>query len=48
VRLKDLDRDCIRRRKSRVDVILENDVGDCFFGPVEFSGDVKQIGEVGI
>jgi len=45
-RLKDLDCDCIGRRKSRVDVILENYVGDCFLRAGELSGHVKQFGEV--
>jgi len=29
-------------------MILEDHVGDCFFGASELSGDVKQFGEVGI
>jgi len=47
-RLKDLDPDCIGRRKSRIDVILEEHVRDCFFGTSELSGDVNQFGKVGI
>jgi len=48
VRLKNHDCDYIGRRKSRIDVILEDYVGDCFFGAGELSGDVKQFDEVGI
>ena len=47
-RLKDLDHDCIGRRKSRVDVILEDHIGDYFFRASELSGDIKHFSDVGI
>jgi len=46
--LKNLDCNCIDRRKSCINVILEDHVGDCFFGASELSGNVKQFGNVGI
>jgi len=46
--LKNLNRDCIGGRKSRVHVILEDHVADRFFGYSELSGDIKQFGKVGI
>jgi len=46
--LKNLNCDCIGGRESRIDVILEDHVGDGFFGASELSGDIKQFGEVGI
>jgi len=46
--LKNLNRDCIGGRKSRIDVILEDHIRDCFFGTSELSGNIKQFGEVGI
>ena len=47
-RLKNLDRNCIGGRKSRINVILEDNVGNGFFGASELSGDVKQFDKVGI
>ena len=46
--LKNLNRDYICGRKSRIDVILEDHIGDRFFGASELSDDIKQFGEVGI
>jgi len=47
-RLKNLNCNCIGGRKSRINVILEDNVGYCFFGASELSGDAKQFGKVGI
>jgi len=47
-RLKNPNRDGIGGRESRVDMVLENHVGNCFFGASKFGGDIKQFGKVGI
>ena len=47
-RLKNLDSNSIGGRKSRINVILQDHIRDCFFGASKLSGDVKQSGEVGI
>jgi len=46
--LKNLNRDCIGGRKSHINLILEDHVGDRFFGASKLGGDIKQFGEVGI
>jgi len=46
--LKNLDRNSLGGRKSRIKEILEDNIGDCFFGASELSGDVTHFGKVGI
>jgi len=43
-RLKNLDHDSIGGRKSHINVILQDHVGDCFFGTSELSVNIKQFG----
>jgi len=47
-RLKNLDRDCIGGRKSCINVIFEDNIGNYLFRASELSGDVKLCGKLGI
>jgi len=48
MRLKVLDCNCIDARKSCINVILQDHIGNCLFRVSELSGDVKQFSKVGI